>query len=200
MTAISLKKALKVRKLLETNVADLALPTAVRLSVFAEASKREPSAAIDKAREQLTGKIDEKIRASAILADLRVKIASTNAAAGVEGFLAGQAHIDRQIAIAKIIASAAPTPNSDEIVGEVALIERTLATVGTVSRPAYGSPDKALAVSVVSAEARAEAEARIATLRREREKLEDARIAANASQSIEIVEEDAEFLRKLGIL
>lgn len=198
MTAITLKKALKVRKELESLVAKPHLSTTVSLSVFS-GTDADPRGPVEAGVAALRQQLDKHATLSRILSELRVAIASANVDAGIEMFLAQQAHIDRQMAALKLVVDAGTTPPDQDIKGELTVALKNLSADERPRLYGAGAP-KAVAVSVVTEAAKADAQARIAELRREKEALEDGRTAANAARRVEIAEADAELLRGQGIL
>lgn len=195
---ITLKKALKVRGLLETYLKETTLPLTVGLSVFSSRTLSEPMTDVSAGTEKLAKAIEEKLFASSVLARLRSSIAKTNAEAGIEDLLAMQADVERGIAIQKMLVDAKLTPDAEIVSGEAAVVRNALTSSEATSR--FGYQEKVVTVSAVSEEMRAAAVQALADLRRQREGLEDTRTGINAMKRIEIAEEDARFLTGLGII
>jgi hypothetical protein len=194
---LPLRKALRLRKQLETALVKVDLPLTADLPVLVAANRDRPEAAVAAGAGDLEARLLRQERLSGILRDLRIAIARENVARGVDELLARSAHVERLIALNKAVADAEPTPVAEQLVGEMGLAHDALKAV---DRRGYDEPARKVTVSVVGAAMREGARARLATLRREREEIEDARLEANAGRGIEIAEADVEVLRDAGIL
>lgn len=194
---ITLKKALKVRKTLEAELAKTALPVEVSVSVLDKAVRADPMGSIATAGDALLKRFRELERMSEILWRLRGAIAVANAAAGIESNLAKIADIDRMVALHKQIAGAATAVSADEAKEQIELAHARLQDKETMH---YGVDRKTVALAVVDPNLKSASEDRIKSLRRDKEALEDERGAINARTTIEIAEEDAGFLREVGVL
>lgn len=196
---ISLKKALKARGVVDAYLGSSDLPLKTSLSVFVEANRENPASAVSSATEALVDKLSERVRVSGIFARLRAAIARSNVDAGIETILAEIADIDRQIALYKMVAAAPVTADEEIVKGEIEVAHRILSNAET-SRSGFAHGERAIHVSTVSKELQEEAAGRVVELRRLREDAEDRRAAINATQKVEIADEDHGFLVNIGIL
>jgi hypothetical protein len=193
---ISLKRALKLRKELEAMLSKVEFPTTGKLSLLIEANVRDPMKAINGYTGSLLDHLKEYETLSATLAAIRVGISKANVQQ-IEGILASMAHIDRRLSMLRKIAGTGQTPADEEVVAHVS---RAVAQP-TELRSGYGTQSStSLSFSVVSAQMIGEANEAIIALKRERADLEDKRAGVNASTQIEIDEDQAEVLRKFGLV
>lgn len=195
---LTLRKALKLRKQLETLLAKVELPLAADLSVLVGANREKPLDAIASATEKLKDRKDRLSSLSGILRSLRVAVARANMDANVESLLAEAADLDRRIALERLVAEAAPTPAEEHLTGEMALVHENLRASDRARL--YGEASRKVTVPVVPEAMREESKRRLVELRREREAVEDRRVSANAGRTVEIAEEDARILREEGLV
>ena len=193
---LPLRKALKLRKQLETALARVDLPLSVELSVLVLANRENPQDAVAEGVKALVARKERQVRLLGILRDLRIAIARENVEAGIDGFLARAADLDRRIAMEKAVVEAARFPGEEHLRGEVVLVHDALRAG---DRHGYGEPSRTVTASVVTQELRSEAARNLVALRAEREAVEDERTAANAGRRIEIADGDVELLREAGI-
>lgn len=194
---ISLKRALKLRKELEASLAKVDLPTAIQLSLLIEHNVTNPEDAIKPGTEALTKRIDETLKLSGILADIRISIAKANVDSRVEGALAMAAHATRAMSIYKKLMGAGVTPPAEQLDAELAFSRQSLQSP---DRTGYGRPDRSVSVSVLLPELKEAAAANYNQWKRYLEEQEDFRTGQNASVQIEIGEEDAKLLRQQGFI
>ncbi|ARQ95428.1 hypothetical protein [Bradyrhizobium phage BDU-MI-1] len=192
-----MKRALKLRKELEALVAKVELPTSVQLSLLVESNITHPNAALKPGAEALVKRIDEYQKLSQLLAVIRVEIAKANVANGVEEALAEAAHATRMMSIFKKLASGGVTPAFEQLTAELRYSKQALTAGQTAG---YGRPDRSVNVSVVLPELRDKAAESYTGWKRTLEAIEDARTGKNASQFIEIADEEGQLLQQLGIL
>lgn len=194
---INLKRALKLRKELETLLNKLELPFATSFSLLIKANQDDPLRAIIPAQAALDEKVNDHLRLSAILANLRVAIADSNVKAGVEDMLAQAAHVERSLALYRRIVEAPLMQAPEVIVAETAMAVKEL---NEPSTDRYARPSRDIKTAIVTPGMRNAASGMIITLKRRKQEIEDRRTAANASVQIEIPEDDAEILTSLGVL
>ena len=199
---VTLKKALKLRKALEALIAKPEIKTDVEISIFGPSGAAPDDKAIladiEQARVKTRENGEEHANLSRILRDLRIAIVRANVEFGVDEALASEAHIDRQIAALKPIADATETVPVHQIAGEIALALKATKSDDPLSR--YRGAQKTVMSGIVDAETKRDAGRAIAALKREKEKFEDARTAANAGRQIEIAEGDAKVLADKGVI
>lgn len=192
---LNLKRALKLRKELEATVARVDIPTSVSVSLFGEV---DVQAVIDAARKEVGQRIATYGSLSAILASLRTQIARNNSVSGIEELLAEIAHTDRLIGMAKKLAGLALTPSDAELNAVVSLGKRALDTPAT---DAYArEPVKSVSFDLATQAQRDQAIDTVNELKRSRETLDDRRAGTNANTKITIADDDANLLRKLGLI
>jgi len=197
---LTLKKALKLRSRLEAFVGDPSLPLSTDLSIFVQENREDPTPVFVKAEGDLRSKLDEKLRASSILADLRSSIAKANAENDIESLLARQADIERSISLFKTIAAAPIRPVIDAVKGEIAVLHRQAGEDKVSSAFAHRSLTRSANFSVVTEDLREEAKAKITEGMRNKEELEDRRNAVNLTVRIRIADDAADFLREQGFV
>lgn len=194
---INLRKALKLRKSIEATLGSPAVNSQISVSVDDQSVVDDPGTKIQAAREALKATIEQHIALSDILARLRVSIAQANAVAGVEELLARSAKIDRNINLLKTIS--VPSDETAETVKNK--IRRVHASLERGDRDRYSAPSPIVSgINVVDQDLASDSAARIARLRREKEEVDEARMATNAGHFIEIGEDDEKLLRDLNII
>lgn len=196
MSEISLKIALRLRKALEAVVTKPALNTSAKLSILIEANRDNPAAAIEIETKRVIKEAEDLSRLSYILHGLRISIAKANIESGVDENLALIAHLDREIAIARLVVAAGETPIEEELKAQIALAYKRIETPDLNS---YQPRETWISCSAVSKAILADYKAKVTTLQRQREAYDDARIAANSGARIKIADEDNDFLRERGI-
>lgn len=196
---ITLKRALKLRKDLETFLSQATIPNEVTISLLVEENLKDAQPAIITARNDILKRVAQFRMLSETLQRLRYDIASKNVANGVESILAEIGHIDRSINIARKLATAPVTPPSVELQAEIALCRKAL-DVTEASAARYGRPDRTVNVYVTSLQVQQQAIETLNVLKRSREGLEDKRASMNSLTKVSVAEDDAELLRKLGII
>ena len=196
---ITLRKAHKLRKEIEVLLSSSIPTVSVVLDALDPTHSANPAGVLFKGLSTLEDvEIPRFESLSLILTRLRVAIGKQNEAsrAGIPGILAECAHIDRQIKYWTRILEA-PQPFSD------ASLSNRLARLAKTSEAderIYGAPETTIAASVVGDALRLTALDRKVALKRRREELEDARLSSNATDTVEIADGDAEFLRELRLL
>ena len=198
---LNLKRALKLRKELEVTLAQFALPSLVTLSLLVPENVNDPLAAINVGRQDSLKALEEYNQLSQILADVRTKVAKENATFGVEDLLAEIAHTDRLIGLARKISASEITPPIAQLSAEIALLHKDLADGGQPD--AYGRrsrTEKTVNVALTSEMVRDQAKQTVIELKRVRESQDDKRAYINGSFTIEIADETANLLRKIGLL
>jgi len=194
MSEISLKIALRLRKALEAVVTKPSLATSAKLSILIEANRENPTAAVEIETQRVVKEAEDLSRLSYILQSLRVAIAKANNDSGVDEKMALIARLDRDIAIARLVIAAGETPVEEELKAQIALAYKRIETPDP-----YQPRETTISCSAVSKAMLAEYKARVTNLQRQRESIDDARIAANSGAHIVIADEDNAFLRERGI-
>jgi hypothetical protein len=191
---MNLKRALKLRKELEAHLKSPNIPMTVSIPLIVEV---DIAKVLDEGRAKLAAAIMQTKTLSAILAGVRVAIAKANVEAGIEEILADLANLERQVRIMALMGS--ETPSLEMIMAEVAMAKKALETPVETR---YGSParEKHLPVYLMTTDAVETHQAKLIDIKREREALEDKRAFINSSVTIEIPDDNAELLRKLGII
>ena len=191
---ITVRKAHKIRKEIETVLAARRIPVSVALSGLDARHLADPAGAVTHARDSGTvSGIEDFIRLSGILSGLRIAIGRTNFASptGVDALLARIADVDRRIKMWKQV-EAGDVPDTDEVVA--AKLRRAKTRSESPETRRYGEEDPEITVSLVDVALRARCADALRDLKRTREALDDERLAANAREHVEIADGDVLFL------
>jgi hypothetical protein len=196
---INLRKAMRLRKDIEAALSEFQLPTELKLDVDAVDGLAAIEEAVSDGRKALSARLALHAGLSSVLAEVRKGINAANASGGVDAALADGAAIDREIRLQQRVAGAARAEASSVI---AARAHRARAALGA---PEQGYGRGASSATVVSAqlvteEMAAAAAKRVLELKREREAVEDRRLALNAGTEIEIGEEGVGYLRVSGLI
>jgi hypothetical protein len=172
-------------------------PTTVTLSLMID---QNIDGAFVAARQEMVQRISELKTLSAVLADVRVKIAAVNVTSGIEQLLADMANIDRQVKIVGLMSVGSLMPSSDLIMAELQMAKAALTQADDTHTRLYGARAKTISFGLMSPEDVKTVKAGLTAFKREREALEDKRAFINSSTFIEISDDGAELLTQLGII
>ncbi|MCB1466599.1 MAG: hypothetical protein KDK08_05510 [Rhizobiaceae bacterium] len=193
---INLKRALKLRKELEATLAKVDLPSTGSINLLIEAQRTNPANMVVLAQAVYANKVAEYVKLSHILADLRIKLDEANISSGIHRILAEVADLDRRIGIYKKVVAERVAPNKELIEAEV---KQKVADNAAPESRSYGR-DRSIGFAVASVDMIEAAREMVAAFKRRKDELEDQRVATNARILIEIPEDTAELLTKLGLI
>ncbi|MCV9963958.1 hypothetical protein OIU34_18940 [Pararhizobium sp. BT-229] len=203
MASITLRKALRFKKQIEAALRVSSTPSQIVIDIDDPTALADIAAFLAAEQAKVLEGVEKQVRLSRILSDVRSKIEAANAN-GVNAILAGIGHIDRQIALFKPIADAKPV-QADLIQAKLGRKREASKTSQTQSH-GYGhhrqDDGSTLQVSPLTQETISAFKAKLVVLRKEKEALEDRRLALNNRDdlSIEIGEDDLGFLAELEIV
>lgn len=203
---INLRKAQKLRKSIEgvLNAATVGVEIAIDVDDLKVVDGPVTHTVTVESRIE-AGRNDAKVQAerfvalSGVLARLRVAIAKKNLEAGIDEILAKSAEVERNIKLLDKLSR----PARESVDGLKVKIQRLQANL---SRPnddmhSYRStPSSVLSVNVVDKALADDVAARVTQLRREKEELEDRRLAVNGNTFVEIGEDDEKVLRDMNVI
>ena len=201
MASLTLRKALRLKKQVEAQLRTPGIASAVSIDI--DDPRAESAGELIAAEEaKCLAALERHIRLSSVLSDLRSRIEEANGR-GVNSVMSRIGHVDRQIAALKPLADGKAAD-----AGIVAArIARKKATAGAAQPQHHGyghrSDDGAtLAVGTLTQETIDGLKARLVALRKEKEALEDQRLALNNREdlAIEIGDDDLLFLSELEIV
>lgn len=202
MTSLTLRKALRLKKQMEDEARCFDASLTVEIDIDSKAA--------DNIKEHLQSEeakylkdIENSVRLSKILSELRDNIDKSNTNSGVNTFLARIAHIDRQLLMLKSISDAQAV--DEETLSNKIIRKREALSKGNDTQPRYGrnlESESSVSACVLSDEIITQYKVKILSLRKERETLEDERLILNNSpkNAIEISEDDVSFLSGIGIV
>jgi hypothetical protein len=201
MAVLNLRKALSLKKKLEAKIkaANIGEPN-VFIDLDDAAAQADLPAFLAKAETAHIALVEEQVRLSLILSSLRKRISAANIEHGIDPLLADVNHIERQIELYKALASVEPV-NAELVKAKLERKQRESSAVQQV--PAYAhmrGQDGGMRVGPLGEDRIKSAKATLVALRLEKEALEDKRLAANATGTVEIGDDDVEFLKGLGIV
>jgi hypothetical protein len=202
MASITLRKALRFKKQIEAALRASSTPSQVVIDIDDPAALGDIAAFLAGEEAKVVEAIEKQVRLSRILSDVRSKIEAANAS-GVNAILASIGHIDRQIALYKPIADAKPS-QADLIQAKLGR-KREASKAPQPQSHGYGhrqDDGSTLQVSPLTQETISAFKAKLVALRKEKEALEDRRLALNNRDdlSIEIGDDDLGFLAELEIV
>ena len=131
------------------------------------------------------------------LYNIRKSVASANATVGINIILGEVERIDQLINMLQGVASQTVAKPLDEV---NARLEKMRTAPADTRSAIYGERYSNVEVSVVTSEVVANAKARVKTLRRERQALQDKLLALNVNTLITVGEDDLAVLKEEGIL
>jgi hypothetical protein len=201
MASFTLRKALRLKKQIEAKLSGPSFAPSVSIDIDDKAASSDVGSRLAAEQDKFMQSVTDHIRLSAVLCDLRTRIDAANNASGVTALLARLGHVDRQIALYKPIA-AAEAADSDLVSAKLARkrdsANRSVPSVG------YGRHDDAttLSASPLSREVIALFKGKLVDLRREREEIEEDRLALNNNRdhAVEIGDDVVKFLAGLDIV
>ncbi|MCZ7861432.1 hypothetical protein O9X98_08480 [Agrobacterium salinitolerans] len=199
MASITLRKALRFKKQIEASLRTSTVSPLISIDIDDPRALASLLAAEEKA---IIDGVERQLRLSSVLADLRAKIEANNAR-GVNAIMSQIGHVDRQIAAYKVIAeSKALQPEM-----LAAKVERKRAASRNPQPQTHGYAHRGddgstIQVSPLSQGTISAFKAKLVALRKEKETLEDRRLALNNRDdlSIEIGDDDLGFLAELEIV
>jgi hypothetical protein len=191
MAKITLRKALRIKKQLEA-----ALKTPVQIPVVSIDidDKRPIHDLVLIENEKLVDSLAKLEKLSAALMEVREKVEANNAK-GVNAIMSKIGHLDRMIALYK--------PFQTAKAGDVTLAEtKRLRKREATKSEHYYPGDDTISVIGVTSQTVEENKAKLLKLRKDREALEEQRLALNNKDelSIEIGDDVIEFLTEFGII
>jgi hypothetical protein len=196
MLEISLKRALKLRKELESTMTIVSLPLTVTVSLLVDVNLQLE---LERGRAEALAYVEQYGSLSVYLSKLRPELARLNVESGIEEILAEIADIDRSICMTRKVITSSTMPDEQILVAEMVLARKALENPNpTASR--YTEPSRSVTVSITSKEVVEEATESLMQMKRMKETLEDKRTYTNASTKLKISDEDATLLRKAGLL
>ena len=131
------------------------------------------------------------------LYNIRKSVASANATVGINIILGEVERIDQLINMLQGVASQTVAKPLEEV---NARLEKMRTAPADTRSAIYGERYSNVEVSVVTSEVVANAKARVKTLRRERQALQDKLLALNVNTLITVGEDDLAVLKEEGIL
>lgn len=201
MAHITLRKALRFKKQIEAALRTSGAPVSIAIDIDDPAVTDIGSYLADEAKKLVEG-VERHTRLSLILSDVRSKIEAANAK-GVNAILSQIGHIDRQIAAYKPFADAKPV-QPDLL--KVKLARKQEASKNPVAQShGYGhrhDDGSTLKVCPLTQDTISAYKAKLVALRKDKENLEDQRLALNNRDdlSVEIGDDDLKFLSELEII
>lgn len=202
MASITLRKALRFKKQIEAALRTSATPSQIVIDIDDPAASANVATYLAAEEAKVLAGIERQVRLSSILSGFRSKIEAANAN-GVNAILATIGHIDRQIALYKPLADAKAV-QADLVEAKLGRKREASKTPQTQSH-GYGhrqDDGSTLQVSPLTQETISAFKAKLVALRKEKETLEDRRLALNNRDdlSIEIGDDDLGFLAELEIV
>ncbi|MDW9478625.1 hypothetical protein GOB57_07900 [Sinorhizobium meliloti] len=202
MASITLRKALRFKKQIEAALRTSTTPSQIVIDIDDPAASADVAVFLAAEEAKVLAGIERQVRLSGILSDVRSKIEAANAH-GVNAILASIGHIDRQIALYKPLADAKAV-QADIVEVKLGRKREASKTPQTHSH-GYGhrqDDGSTLQVSPLTQETISAFKAKLVALRKEKESLEDRRLALNNRDdlSIEIGDDDLGFLSELEIV
>ncbi|WP_155723095.1 hypothetical protein [Gluconobacter potus] len=203
MEIITLRKANDIRSELGTRLNNPVFPTSVSISAFDLAEGQSAGELVldkvEKARSDVTVSLEQYLRMSDILLSVRQKVGAANskvmAGQSLNDILAEIASIDVRIRLIRTLAEA-------DVVGAVDSAARRLdlAARKLQSPESTMTSDRPVVLSAITPDVADGLKQQIVALKRDRARLDDMRIAINSQVTIEIADDDYEFLQGLGVV
>lgn len=199
MVSVTLRKALRIKKQVEANLRTSSSSLIVNLDID---DPRALETLVKAEEKSYVESIERQLRLSSILSSIRMGVETQNAK-GVNAIMSQIGHIDRQIAAYKPIAEAKPV--NVEMLGAKLARKRDASKTPQVQTHGYGhraDDGSTIQFTPLTQETISSFKTKLVDLRKAREVLEDQRLALNNREdlSIEIGEDDIEFLRGLEIV
>lgn len=193
---LSLRKAHKLRKAIEARLAKQRLETTFELSSLDPEHAKDPAKVLEGATASLVKQVEEAELLSEILSTLRASIGRANVEKGIDDLLARSAELDRRIKLWEGIANAERlAEGADQLRARLDRNKRLFES----AEARYGTEDT-VSASVITESLRAQAADKVVALKRSREEIDDQRLEANASASVEIAEDDTTFLKSVRLV
>jgi hypothetical protein len=181
---ISLRKAAALQK--EILAAAPAVSALVKLSVYSE----DPVLDLLNHERKVLEAVALRANLMKVLSEIRKDTAKVNMDGGIQGLVSRAAFIDKDIAFLSTLASADARPSSAVVSGKIDRLRTT---------DTYGYSEEVV-LSTLSAESIENFAASLATLKKEKVKIQDELLELNIKNSIKLSEESVSVLTEAGLL
>lgn len=185
---VSLRKANALQAAIVEAVAALDLSTEISINEF-----EKPTAKLAEAKERFTANLVARRSLQRVVFELRRKVATANAASGVNDLLADLALNEKDIAFFGKLAKVTPALENDVIVGKLGKIK------GRGEDQFYGRED-VVRTSIFTEDQVDDFKSTVASLKKRKVALQDSLLELNVSTEIELSPEAVKDLTDAGIL
>lgn len=185
---VSLRKANAVQAAINEMVKGLDLSTTVTLNEFEEVQEQ-----INAVRNRFWANAETRQQLNLALWEIRAKVATANANAGINDMLANVAYLEKKISYYGMLASKGPQTAMRVLNGQVK-------KNAEAKDDAYGYSRRDVVTSIFTEEEVEGFRRMAADGKREKQRLQDTLLELNVQTEIEINEDTARFLERVDIL
>lgn len=201
MTTFTLRKALRIKKQIEAQLKTSAGAPSLTIDVDDLRARTDIDGVLKAEADRFTAAVERQFRLAGVLSALRLAIDKKNVEHGVSEILSVIGAIDHHLTLLKPLAALQPV--NPQVLA--AKIERKFQASNSgapqVSSYARHIDDgTSIQTSVLSESAISDFKSRVTALRRDRERLEEERLAINNTIKVEVPDEYVALLAELDIV
>jgi len=186
---VSLRKANVIQKSIQEEINNLDLATDVSISEF-----EKPSSKLEEMQGRFFTNMETRSKLLDALYEIRAAVSGVNASSGINGLLSILAHNEKEIGMYVKLAKLTPQVDIDIIRGKIEKIK------ARKEDSYYGNGSDTVTTSIFDAESIRGFKNKLATLKKEKQKLQDELLELNVRSEIMLSAKAVEILEEVRIL